>query len=162
MAYFSKILALVIIHTVFSRLVSIPTGMLMFRDWSVVVLLVFLMDIVQIPFFFYLYEQHKKIRFLARFFEKLYNKLELMQTKSLFQKSLRFHEWGVILITAMPSFGGGMWSGVLLSHLLNIKRRKSYFLVSLGSLLGCVFLALGWGGIKNLFYLTWRYMENLL
>ncbi|MFH1259269.1 MAG: small multi-drug export protein [Elusimicrobiota bacterium] len=162
MAYFSKILALAVIHTLFSRLVSIPTGMLMFGDWSVVVVLVFLMDLVQIPLLYYLYEQHKKIGFLARFLEKLYSKLEQLQKKTLFQKSLRFHEWGVILLTAMPTFGGGMWSGVLLTHLLKINRQKSYFLVSLGSILGCVFLALGWGGIKNLFYPVWRYLEKLV
>lgn len=162
MVYFPKILALIIIHTIFSRAVSIPAGIFIFREWYVVVILVFIMDLIQIPFFSYLYEQPQKISFLSQIFKKLYLHLEQIQKKSLFKKSLRFHEWGVVLITALPSFGGGMWSGVLLAHLLKINKRKSYLLLGTGSLLSCIFLALGWGGIKSLFLMFWNRMDRML
>jgi len=157
-----KTLLLIITHIFASRLISIPVAVALFVKWYIAVAFIFIMDLAQVPIFYYLYESPQKIKFIMirlRLWRirlrRIYKKKRITRGDRnwqalLLKRSHRFGQWGVIFVTAMPSLGGGMWSGVLLAHLLKLDKRKSYLLLAAGSLLSCLVLALGFGGIKAL------------
>ncbi|MBI5554274.1 MAG: small multi-drug export protein [Elusimicrobia bacterium] len=158
-----KTLALILTHIVASRLISIPLAVAMFVKWYIAVLLIFTMDIAQVPLFYHLYEQPQKIRFITarlrlwrqRWKRSGYKKKRIIREDRNWQalvlkRAQKFGQWGILLVSAMPSLGGGMWTGVLLAHLLKLDKKRSYLLLSAGSLMSCLLLALGFGGIKTL------------
>ena len=158
-----KTLALIITHIVASRLISIPIAVAMFVKWYIAVLFIFTMDIVQVPLFYYLYERPQKIRFITarwRLWQQKWHRTGIKKKTIIredrnwqalvLKRAQRFGQWGVMLVAAMPSLGGGMWTGVLLAHLLKIDKKRSYLLLSAGSLMSCLVLALGFGGIKTI------------
>lgn len=105
---------------------------------------VVLLDTLQIPFFYYLYDTISD----SRIIRKLHDRAE---KKEAHIRKSRFFQWfrllgtpGVITITMMPLKGCGMWSGVLLSKLLQLPKLISYPLLIAGSLVGCL-LILGVG-----------------
>lgn len=160
--YLMKILVLVLTHTFGNRFISIPVGVALFGKWYIVVILIVLMDVIQAPFYYYIYESPHKMEFILiqlkrirTSFTRITRRIRIREERNIHARLLKrarsFGQWGVVFITAMPFLGGGMWSGVLLSHLLKIEKKKSYFLLTSGSLIGCIFLALGFGGIKVLF-----------
>jgi uncharacterized membrane protein len=171
--YLMKFLALVVAHIFGNRLISVPVGMALFGKWYIAVILLVFMDIIQVPFFYYFYESPHKMEFIRKIlgtirsiFIGLTRHIRIKQERNihagLLKRARSFGQPGVVLITAMPFLGGGMWSGVLLSHLLKIEKRTSYFLLACGSLLGCTFLALGFGGIKFLFLALVHSMRHLM
>ncbi|MDD5132783.1 MAG: small multi-drug export protein [bacterium] len=158
-----KTLALIITHIVASRLISIPIAVAMFVKWYIAVLFIFAMDLAQVPLFYYIYERPQKIRFITarlrlwrkRWHLRNYKKQRIIREDRNLQamvlkRAQRFGQWGVLLVSAMPSLGGGMWTGVLLAHLLKIDKKHSYALLAAGSLTSCLVLALGFGGIKTI------------
>jgi len=54
-------------------------------------------------------------------------------------------------VAAMPAFGGGMWTSILMAYFLKIDRRKSVLLLALGSLIGCLIVVFGFDGLIHLF-----------
>ncbi len=156
-------MALIITHIVASRLISIPIAVAMFVKWYIAVLFIFVMDIAQVPLFYYIYEKPQKIKFITvrwRLWRKRWN-LRRYKKQMIFReernlqamvlkRAQKFGRWGVVLVSAMPSLGGGMWTGVLLAHLLKIDKKQSYMLLAAGSLISCLVLALGFGGIKTI------------
>lgn len=157
-----KTLALIITHTLASRLISIPIAVAMFVKWYIAVIFIFAMDVVQIPLFYYLYERPQKIKFITarlrlwrRRMDHVFKKKRIIREDRNWQalvlkRAQRFGQWGILLVSAMPSLGGGMWTGVLLAHLLKMDKKRSYLLLAAGSLTSCLVLALGFGGIKTL------------
>lgn len=157
-----KTLALIITHTLASRLISIPMAVAMFVKWYIAVIFIFAMDVVQIPLFYYLYERPQKIKFITARLrlwrqrrDRAYKKKRIIREDRNWQalvlkRAQGFGQWGVLLVSAMPSLGGGMWTGVLLAHLLKLDKQRSYLLLSAGSLASCLVLALGFGGIKTI------------
>lgn len=133
-----------------SRIVFIPAGMALGMGKYVILFTVFLLDVLQIPLYFYIYEKGtSKIKFLSYLFSKLPSKEKVENYRFLkFARSLG--GFGVVLVAAMPSFGGGMWSSVLLSFLLGLDRKKSILLLALGSLLGCIIVIYGLEGLIDL------------
>jgi len=157
-----KTLLLILTHIFASRLISIPVAVALFYKWYIAVAFIFLMDLAQVPIFYYVYERPQKIKFIMvrlrlwRMRVRRISKREKITRGDrnwqamLLKRAQRLGKWGVFFISAMPSLGGGMWSGVLLAHLLKLDKRKSYLLLGAGSLVSCLVLALGFGGIKAL------------
>lgn len=159
-----KVLLLIFTHTVGNRLISIPLAVGLFMKWYLAVLFIFIMDVIQIPFFYFIYERPQKIKFIVvrfRYWRRRINTLYKKETitrkartweATILKRAQKLGSWGVAVVAAMPSLGGGMWSGVLLAHLLKLNKRKSYIFLGLGSLLSCMLLALGFGSLKALIY----------
>lgn len=100
------------------------------------------LDMLQVPFFFYLYSMGgRRVGWLGRLRQWFYRKEEQWKGSSWGQTILKKKGWGVFLITAMPIRGGGMWTGVFFSYLLSLKRKESLMVLFAGSLTGCLFLA---------------------
>jgi uncharacterized membrane protein len=101
---------------------------------------VVLLDTLQIPFFYHLYNTVSNRIFIQKFYKRSEKRIHRL-------KQSRFFKWlqflgkpGVIAISMLPIKGCGMWSGVLLSNLLKLPRKTSYPLMITGSLLGCLLL----------------------
>jgi len=140
-----------LLYIVGSRIVFIPAGMALGIGKYVVLVVVFLLDILQIPFFFFLYEKGAiKIKFLSGLYAKLPTK-EQMERSGLLKFARSLGSFGVVLTAAIPAFGGGMWTAVLISYILKIDRKKSIVLLAIGSLIGCLLVVYGFEGILGLF-----------
>jgi len=99
-----------------------------------------LLDTIQIPFFYHLYGAISKSALMRR----LKNRAGKKEKRFLKSRVLRWTQLmgmpGVVAVTMTPMKGCGMWSGVLLSNLMKLSKSKSYPLLILGSVLGCLFL----------------------
>ena len=167
-----KTLVLIITHIFASRLISIPVAVALFIKWYIAVIFIFIMDLAQVPLFYYVYESPQKIKYLmARLrlwrmrLQRLYKRETITRRDRnwqalLLKRAQRLGQWGVVFVSAMPSLGGGMWSGVLLAHLLKLNKKRSYLLLAAGSLISCLVLALGFGGIKALIMQILRTLEK--
>ncbi|MFZ0482257.1 MAG: small multi-drug export protein [Desulfobacterales bacterium] len=101
---------------------------------------VVMLDTLQIPFFYHLYNTVSNRIVIQKFYKRSEKRIHRL-------KQSRFFKWlqflgkpGVIAISMLPFKGCGMWSGVLLSKLLKLPRQTSYPLMIVGSLLGCLLL----------------------
>ena len=138
----SYIIAL-LLYIFFSRAVSIPAALALHIQTWIVFIAVFGLDLLQIPLFFRIYEKgFSKIPLLNILVKRL-------PTEEQFEKS-RIRKLtqslggiGVMLIAAMPTCGGGMWTAVLLAHILKLSRKQSYILLAGGSLISCIIFT--WG-----------------
>ncbi len=103
--------------------------------------------------FFFLDRFHHlflNIKFYKRFFDKYVERLQKKVDK--FEK--KYSSMGflaLILFVAIPLPATGAWSGVLISWLLDLDRRKSILAISLGVLIAGVLVLLGTLGFFNLF-----------
>ena len=107
---------------------------------------VVLLDTLQIPFFYYLYDTISNSRILRKLYDRAEKKEAYIRKSRVFQWVQVLGTAGVITITLLPLKGCGMWSGVLLSKLLKLPKLISYPLLITGSLLGCL-LILGAGEV---------------
>src|SRR5262249_565795 len=101
--------------------------------------LVYPMDLVQIPLFFWLYEHG------SRFIDKL----PFRMPEWLKRRADRPSGWlaslggfGIMCLAALPTFGGGMWSAIYLAHRLRLSKGQSTFWLAAGSFLS--FAGLYW------------------
>lgn len=66
------------------------------------------------------------------------------------QKITRFGKISPLVLTAIP-FAGGVWSGMALSKILHLNNKDTYWLVSIGSIIGCAIFLLAALGLIKLF-----------
>ena len=150
MKAFVTFLLFLAFYVVGSRIVFVPAGMALGIGKYVILVIVFFLDLIQIPFYFYIYEKGaSKIKFLSAILEKLPKK-EDMERSGLLKFAKSLGSFGVVFVAAMPAFGGGMWTAVFISFLLGIERKKSIILLAIGSLIGCLIIVYGFEGILHL------------
>lgn len=101
---------------------------------------VVMLDTLQIPLFYHLYETVSSRLFVQKFYKKSAQKENRLRQSKLFERLQLIGTPGVVAITMLPLKGCGMWSGVLLSKLLKLPKQTSYPLMIAGSLLGCILL----------------------
>jgi len=109
-----------------------------------------LLDTLQIPLFYYLYETISKRSFMRTLHQRTIKKEEQLRKSRLFRWVQLIGTPGVVAITMLPLKGCGMWSGVLLTMFLRLPKHISYFLMIVGSILGCIFLLAVGEGILQL------------
>jgi len=111
---------------------------------------VVMLDTLQIPLFYYVYETISKHLLLRKLRERTTKKEKRLHKSKFFHWAQLIGMPGVVAVSMTPLKGCGMWSGVLLSQLLGLPKQRSYPLLILGSVLGC-FLIFGLGeGILEL------------
>ncbi len=99
--------------------------------------LVVLLDTLQIPIFYHLYETLSNRLWVQKFHEKSGKKEQRLRRSKLFNWTQVMGIPGVVVITMLPLKGCGMWSGVLLSKLLGLPKTTAYLLLISGSVIGC-------------------------
>lgn len=137
------VLSFIFIHIFLGRKISIPYGIALGIEPYVVGVGALLLDVIQIPFFYHLYERSTKISIIASLKRRGDERQRNLEKSRLFTLAKNSGRLGIVLISASPLQGGGMWSGVLMTFLLNIPKRESYVLNILGSILGCAVLVVG-------------------
>jgi uncharacterized membrane protein len=137
------IFSFIFIHIFLGRKISIPYGVALGINPYMVGAEAFLLDVIQIPFFYHLYEHSTRISIVASLKRKSEERQRNLEKSRLFTLAKNSGRLGIIIISASPLQGGGMWSGVLMTFLLNLPKRESYVLNILGSILGCVVLVVG-------------------
>lgn len=99
--------------------------------------LVVLLDTLQIPIFYHLYDTISNRLLVRKFQEKSGEKEQRLRKSKLFNWAQVMGIPGVLVITMLPLKGCGMWSGVLLSKLLKLPKITAYLLLISGSIIGC-------------------------
>ncbi len=101
---------------------------------------VVMLDTLQIPLFYYLFDTISKGLFMRKLYERTTKKEKGLQKSRFFHWIRLMGTPGVVAITMLPVKGCGMWSGVLLSKILRLPKQLSYPLLIVGSILGCILL----------------------
>lgn len=132
----------ILLHSLGGRTAAIIGARLANFNMNYFLPLAVFLDMLQVPFFFYLYSAGgKRVGWLGKLQQWFKRKEEKWKSSPWGQKLLKQKGWGVFLVTLMPVKGGGMWTGVFFSYLLSLKRKESLILLFAGSLTGCLFLA---------------------
>lgn len=144
-----SLLYFIALYIVGGRPVAILTASLFRLNLLLFFPLVVFMDTVQVPCFYYLYEQtftSARLQRLSGYFQR---KGKVAKERRFFQRLQAFGHVGVLLLTMLPMKGGGMWSGVFLAHIIGVPKKKSYTLLMSGSILGSLmFVGVGDGLLR--------------
>ncbi|MFH1283291.1 MAG: small multi-drug export protein [bacterium] len=133
------------------RIISIPAGIAFKLNNLFILSVVVLVDVIQIPLFYYLYEKGvKKVKYLRWLSEYLPSEKKLENTL-LGKIAHHLSAWGMLIISAWPIFGGGIWTAVLFGKVFHATRLKSYLMIIGGSLLGSLILLAGTESLYNFF-----------
>ena len=165
MRYLWLVPSIFLTHIFLGRFFSIPYSLAIFHKWYLAVCMVSSIDIIIVPFYFRIFDKVISSRaFIARerlLIRRLRRGIEKLTKRKIFRRERKFHsqilrraqrwgQFGVIIVSAIPFVGGGIWSGVILARFLRLKIAKGHLLVCMGSILGASFISLGIQGIKEL------------
>ena len=132
-----------ILYVLFSRAVSIPAALALHLRAGIVFFAIFGLDIIQIPLFFHIYERgFTRIPGLSLVMKRLPTK-EQFEKSRIRKLTQSLGGFGVLFLAMTPTFGGGIWTAVLLAHILKLSRKQSYFFLITGSFISCLILT--WG-----------------
>lgn len=123
----------VLASIVSNRILALGLG-LWFQVPAVLLLgILFAIDIVQIPFFYRIYEHGSPLFDRVPVINRLLHKD--WSTSAVDRWAAHLGGFGVMLVAALPTFGGGMWSATFLAYGLGLPRRAGYGWMILGSAL---------------------------
>ncbi|MHC1604377.1 MAG: small multi-drug export protein [Candidatus Methanofastidiosia archaeon] len=144
-------ISFLVAHIALGRKISIPYGMAAGGNMLLITVSAFILDIIQIPFFLYVYTHTSNIPILQKIKVRMMQRSEGLEQSRFIKWAKRMGKIGTIIVAAIPFQGGGMWSGVLLAYILKLKKWQTYLLLSFGSLLGCIIMAVGMREILSFF-----------
>jgi len=137
---------------------GLPLALVYARDVGIPVWLIFsmilLLNILVIFFVFYFLDNLHRIFLRIKIYKKIFEKyLEKFQRKvDKFEgKYSALGFLALVAFVAVPLPGTGAWTGVLLSWLLDLDRKKSILAISTGVVLAGVFILLGTLAFLSLF-----------
>ena len=133
-----------------NRAVSMPVGIALGINKYLVFGLIFVLDLLQIPLYYYIFRYGtKKMRLLSFLNDKLPTQEKI--NKSFLGRIMQsLGNLGIIIVAALPSFGG-MASAVFLAFTLRLNSRRGLIYLAVGSFLGCLVVFGGTEGIIFLF-----------
>jgi len=147
----------VILHGLGGRTASIIAARLAGFNMALYLPLGIFLDMIQVPLLFFLYQESgERISFLKKLKDRAERQKEKLASSRVYQKLVLLGQLGVVLMTLLPIKGGGMWSGALLAHLIQIQRGRSYLLLFAGSLLGGLLLV----GLSDLIREVWIWLRQ--
>lgn len=123
-----------IIALVGNRIFAVAAGV-WWRVPAMLLLVVLIsLDLLQIPFYYWIYDHSSAL--LARCPARLRTWFEKdWGATSLGRRASSLGGFGVMLVAALPTLGGGIWSATFIAYGLRLRRRTSYAWLSMGSLL---------------------------
>jgi uncharacterized membrane protein len=138
-----------------NRIVAVLAGLWFHMHPLLLLSQLLLLDVIQIPLYYWLYENGAQVmEHLQRWFQNWLNK-----DKSVTLMGPKARSWGglgVMLVAALPTFGGGMWSAIFLAYGLGLRKRYSYLWLTAGSFLS--YLVIYW--IGDTLVVTARYFSG--
>ena len=148
----TAVVALILIVT--NRVLAVAAG-IWFRVPATLLLgLLITLDVLQIPFFYRLYDHGfgllDRVPTLRNWVKRDWS------TTTLGKWAAPLGGMGVMLVSAMPTFGGGIWSATFLAYGLGLKRGAGYAWMIFGIMLS--YFTLYW--ILETLVLTIRYFVH--
>lgn len=137
MKFWLFILSFLILYIAGGRKIAVPYGVAFPNNLFQTIILTTMFDFLQIPLFYFIYRKSDKGLGILKKLKFVHKK----RKPKIFRWAKKFGVAGVFILAALPSFGGGIWTSVLLAFLLRIDKKVSYLLIMLGSLIGITFLA---------------------
>ncbi len=141
-----KILSFVGVQYLFGKKGSYPYGLLLKFNLIEITVLVIICDILQTLFLLYLLDlSFNNIKFLKNIKEKLKASEEKKKSK-LREKLIKWGDWGLFFIAALP-YAGGAISGSIVAFSIGMNKRKAFFIIVAGCILGALIFYLSFSGI---------------
>jgi uncharacterized membrane protein len=116
-----------------NRILAVGVGLWFQVPTALMLGLLLFIDIIQIPFFYRIYDHGspllERVPVIKRFLRKDWSAFALDRWAA------HLGGFGVMLVAALPTFGGGMWSATFLAYGLRLDRRAGYAWMVLGSTL---------------------------
>jgi uncharacterized membrane protein len=134
-----------------NRILAVGVGLWFQVPAGLLLGMLLVIDIVQIPFYYRLYEHGSSLLDGVPVLNKLSRRD--WSESALGKWAMPLGGFGVMLVAALPTFGGGIWSSTFLAYGLGLKRRAGYAWIVLGSALS--YLTLYW--ILDTLFRTVRY-----
>ncbi len=133
-----------VLQLLFNHFVNIPLiSFILESKKTAVFIIAFGINIFQILLYSYAIEKSKIGSRLASFIIKFLpekQKIENSRGNMLIRK---FGYLGVLILSALPIYAGGVWLAVVTSYTLSLDRKKSILCLIIGSFIGCVLWVLG-------------------
>jgi len=146
-----KIILFIGIQYTLGRRGSYPYGLLVDFNLVKITFIVIISDMIQTLILLNLFEySFEKIPFLKKFKNWLETRKKKSESKKTFW--VRLKKWeglGIIAVAALP-YGGGALSGSILAVSLKMNKKKAYFLIITGCVIGSILFYLGFAGIISL------------
>ncbi len=148
----NEFMALVGIYIAAGRKGAVPIGIALFGSWQVVFLYILIIEVVQVPLFYFLLGPlASKMKWVQRLKIKYQSQRHKIMHSKPFLAAKKYGGWGVFFVVAMPAFTGGVLGGVLLARVLGLNQRKSMLAILAGILTCNAGLVFSVVGIKWLF-----------
>ncbi|OGS33307.1 MAG: hypothetical protein A2474_02420 [Elusimicrobia bacterium RIFOXYC2_FULL_34_12] len=149
-------IALNILHYFFNRFLVVPISFIAGLGWWGAFFIALTGDILQMFLYFYILEGAGVNKKIGRLLSKRLPSQYAVEKTKMVKKVRRMGYLGITILSAMPVYLGGMYSAVLVSHLMHLNRKKSYLFLTVGSIIGSAILVIGlsviWDLIKSLIY----------
>ena len=147
----------VILHMTLGRGASILYGVLRGMDVIYFLPLGVFFDMFQVYPLYLLYETtESRMPLMRKLKEKMNRRENKFLHSQVFKKIKSLGHLGVGVVALLPVKGCGMWSSILLAHILRIKRSRAYLLFFIGSIIGCLILI----GIGDIIKSIWHQLVS--
>jgi hypothetical protein len=134
---------LTIIRIFFNHLVNIPLNLLAGVGKFYAVLIAFCLDMLQATIYTKILEGvqfSEKFKFLS----KIFPDEKTIEEKPFFNKFRKLQYFGIFALASLPVYTGGICAASLLRYISkNLNRKKSFIVMMLGSLTGCILWVFG-------------------
>lgn len=117
-----------------------------------------LLDTLQIPLFYHVYETVSDSSFVQRLRQSSRKKEAQKQRSRIFRWIQTLGSPGVVVIAMLPLKGCGILSGFVLAKLLRLSKISVYLLLIFGSILGCCLLF----GLGELILQVWGHFKGAI
>ncbi|MEW6556718.1 MAG: small multi-drug export protein [Elusimicrobiota bacterium] len=141
------------LHYFINRFFVIPIGFIVGLGWWGAFFIALAGDIIQMFVYFYVLEGAGVNKKLAIVIARKFPTQDKVERTRMVRRVRGLGYLGITILAAMPVYFGGMYSAVLVSHLMHLKKRKSYIFLTAGSIIGSAILVIGlsviWELIKS-------------
>lgn len=142
------------LHYLINRFFVIPFGFIVGLGWWGAFAIALAGDIFQMFLYFYILEGSGVNKKFSRIISKKFPSQARVEKTKMVRRIRGMGYVGIMILSALPVYFGGMYSAVLVSHLIHLKRKKSYIFLTIGSIIGSAVLVIGlsvlWDLIKSL------------
>ncbi|MDD5687134.1 MAG: small multi-drug export protein [Elusimicrobia bacterium] len=143
-----------LLHYLFNRFIVIPISIVTGFGWWGAFFIAIAGDIIQMFIYFYILEGAGVNKKLGILISKRFPSQENVEKTGMVKRVRGLGYLGITILAALPVYFGGMYSAVLVSHLMHLNRKKSYICLTIGSIIGSAILVVGlsfiWGLIKSI------------
>jgi uncharacterized membrane protein len=148
-------LIVALVAIVGNRIFAVLAGLWLRVPGAGLLTLLLVLDVVQIPFYYWLYENGSAA--LERLPASLRGWFSKDWSGSFLGKwTASLGGLGVMMVAAMPTLGGGMWSATFLAYGLGLRKRFGYLWMMLGSAVS--YFSIYW--ILDTIFTTVRYFSH--